>query len=170
MHMGEIVKSNKIREMLKIGSVKKACLFLGKPYFIAGIVVKGQQIGRNIGFPTINLDFIKQLLPQRGVYCGYVWLGEKEQAAIHLKHNRDELILPAVFNIGFRPSLETNNINLTVEAHILANFSNDKCYGKKAIFYFKERLRDEKKFLSVNLLSQQIKKDCQSARSILNIM
>lgn len=137
---GEPIKSTHIRDLVKIGDVKKACELLGQPYSITGIVEKGLKNGRKMGFPTANIKYPdNKLLPNDGVYYGKV------------------MDMDAVINIGKNPTF--NAENRTVEAHIPQYSGN--LYGKEITIRFIEKIRDDKKFDSIDDLILQINKDIE---------
>jgi len=142
-YKGEIVSSSKIRNLIgEDGDVEKASKMLSRPYFLEGIVVRGKQLGRKIGFPTMNLDYNKDfLLPRGGVYYSL------------LEHNNRKY--KGITNIGYNPTVE--NDKLSLETHILG-FDED-LYDETIKINFIKRIRDEKKFNSLAELSEQLKKD-----------
>ncbi len=145
------ISSSKIRQCLANGNVGQAKEMLSYPYTLEGIVVKGQQIGRTIGFPTANLQVPSdKLLPRRGVYSVRVPLGTDN-------------IIKGVINIGSRPTV--NGQVPTVEVHLLDWSGN--LYGKFLTVYLEKFLRPEQKFPSLDALKSQIRQDCQIARKIL---
>jgi len=140
-----VVSSSVIRGFITSGDVASAQEFLGRPFKVTGKVVEGQQLGRQIGFPTANLLVNEDLiLPLRGVYSGTVRIDDEE--------------FRAVINVGRRPTVGDLEKDL-VEAHLL-NFNRD-IYGKTIEVYFLERIRDEKKFESLDELKTQIERDCR---------
>lgn len=145
------ISSTKIRNFILVGDLDNANLFLGRYYSICGIVVKGAQRGRTLGFPTANvqLDDPKKALPKVGVYVTKCFL-------------RDE-VKYGVMNIGFRPTFE-NKHELVPEVYIL-DFNRD-IYGEKIRIEFIKRLRDEKKFNSKDELINQIENDKKEAEKI----
>ncbi|ADB95234.1 bifunctional riboflavin kinase/FAD synthetase [Candidatus Atelocyanobacterium thalassae] len=144
------ISSSKIREYLADGSIAEVNQMLGYSYFLRGIVISGQQIGRTIGFPTANLKLpTNKLLPCNGVYCVYVEFENKD-------------IIKGVMNVGKRPTIDGS---LTVEVHLLDWSGN--LYGKKLTVYLEKFLRYETKFPSLQALRNQIEQDCKKARSIL---
>ncbi len=149
-----VVSSSVIRGFIESGDVSSAREFLGSPFKVKGEVIEGQHLGRKIGFPTANLLVgEKQILPLRGVYSGMVKLKAQEYNA--------------VINVGRRPTVGNFDKDL-VEAHIL-NFDED-IYGEIIEVFFLDRIRDEKKFDSIEDLKKQIETDCKTAvryRSIL---
>ena len=136
----EKISSTKIRKYLADGNLEKANMMLGREYCIEGEVVAGDEIGRKLGFPTIN--FLKRsiLLP-KGVF--------------ETKTDIDGKLFNSITYVGGRPTLKISNT--VIETHIF-NFSNN-VYGKNAKVYFTRKLRDEIKFESEKKLSKQIKKD-----------
>jgi riboflavin kinase / FMN adenylyltransferase len=140
------VGSNHIRKLIREGEIAKANSLLGRPYMIEGIVARGMGRGRDMGFPTLNLETTFDIIPKRGVYVSAV--------AIHGKK------WPSVTNIGYDPTFDGKT--LTIETYIL-NFSED-LYGREVTLYFCERIRDEVKFASVAELERRIALDVQAAR------
>ncbi len=147
------ISSTKVREALHNGDIITANKFLGYQYKMEGIVVKGRQLGDTIGFPTANLEIIGQrkLIPQNGVYAVTVSI--------------DNSIYQGMMNIGNRPTVETNG-ERKVEVHIL-NFSGN-LYGKKLQISCVDRIRDEKKFTSLDELKSQLKEDKNQIKSLLS--
>jgi riboflavin kinase / FMN adenylyltransferase len=143
---GERVGSNAIRKLIMDGNVEKAAQFLGRPHMIEGIVVKGENRGKWMGFPTINLDTFFELVPKNGVYM----------TEVELKGRRK----PAVTNIGFNPTF--GGKKFLMETHIL-DFSGN-LYGKEVVIYFHKRIRDEMKFSGIDELKERIAKDAKLAR------
>ena len=146
------ISSTKIREALHNGDIFTANTFLGYQYRMEGIVVKGRQIGDTIGFPTANLEIIgeRKLIPQIGVYAVTV--------------SFDNSIYQGMMNIGNRPTVEYNG-ERKVEVHIL-NFSGN-LYGKKLQISCVNRIRDEKKFSSIQELKFQLQEDKNKIQQIL---
>lgn len=146
------VSSSKIRAALNEGNVHTANRFLGRLYSLTGTVVKGRQLGRTIGFPTANLqvDDPSKLIPANGVYAVDVdYAGQT---------------LGGMLNIGFRPTVA--GTNQTIETYIF-DFDKD-IYGEHITLKFREFLRPEQKFDGLPALVAQLKRDEESARSILN--
>lgn len=142
-YKGEIVSSSKIRNLLgEDGDVEKAAKMLSRPYFIEGTVVKGRQLGRKLGFPTMNLDYnTDYILPRGGVYYSIIEYNER--------------FYKGITNIGYNPTVE--NQKLGIETHAIG--FNKELYGEIIKIYFIKRIRDEKKFDSLAELSEQLKKD-----------
>lgn len=146
------VSSTKIRRALIEGRIKIANSLLGYEYSISGKVIKGKNIGKNIGFPTANVlieDYYK-LIVANGVYAcriGY-------KGMIHL----------GMSNIGFRPTVSGKE-NLNIEVHIF-DF-DENIYDKEITIYFVDRLRDEMKFQNMEELKEQLTTDKKDAKKIL---
>jgi riboflavin kinase/FMN adenylyltransferase len=128
-----VVSSTRIRRLVSEGRVDEAGALLGHHYAIEGVVVQGHQRGRGLGFPTANLCAENELLPPRGVYATTAMLGG--------------VAYPSMTNIGTRPTFESGE-TLAVETHIMG-FDQD-LYGARLRLGFVQRLRDERKFESVD--------------------
>lgn len=149
-YKNELVSSSLVREAVENGQIERANSFLGRPYRLTGIVVKGKQLGRTLGFPTANIKVAPfKLIPRFGVYVGNVTLAD----------NRS---FRSVVNIGVQPSIE--NQELAVEAHLL-NFSED-LYGAKVDLDLFSFIRPEQKFDALEALVYQIKKDAAFASDL----
>jgi len=142
------VSSTKIRKAIEAGDIEKANAYLGYHYLLSGKIVKGEGLGRKINFPTINLHIKEayKLIPKNGVYI--------------IKLHRNNQILFGIMNIGLRPTV--SGVGQTIEVHIL-DFNED-LYGANIQLEVLKRLRDEQKFDSIENLTEQIKKDENSAR------
>ncbi len=139
---GELVKSSLIREYLQAGELSKAQKLLGRAYSISGCVVRGDQIGRQLGFKTANIN-LKQLDPAlRGVFAVKVFEG-------------DQFLYYGAANLGRRPTV--CGLKLILEVHCLN--CNADLYGKFLRVEFVEKIRDEEKFDSLQDLKNQIAKD-----------
>lgn len=162
---GHEVSSSAIRELIMNNELEQAALLLSRPYTLHGTVVRGDQRGRLLGFPTANLAFNEiQVVPQRGVYVGLAKMGEQ--------------VVPSVINIGLRPTFQQEqgapnadpgtpvNLALTVEAHLL-DYQGD-LYGKAMEIEFLSFLRAEQKFNGAEELKEQINKDILKARHYLS--
>jgi riboflavin kinase/FMN adenylyltransferase len=145
---GEVVSSTRARQAIQAGRFDAAGALLGRPYGLAGTVVAGDQVGRQLGFPTANLDVAGLALPPRGVYAARAKLGGE--------------LIPAAVNIGIRPTVAGTNPTPRVEAHLL-DFSGD-IYGRSLDLIFDAKLREEIKFSSREALRRQIEEDIASAR------
>ncbi|WP_346887202.1 bifunctional riboflavin kinase/FAD synthetase [Clostridium sp. UBA1056] len=139
---GEVVSSSAIRHNLQEGNIEKANKFLDRPFMLKGYIIKGKQIGRTIGFPTVNLNYDKSfIVPKGGVYG----------TIIEYKNN----FYKGITNIGYNPTLEGNK--LSIETNIL-NFDKN-IYGEEIKLYFIEKIREEKKFVNLEELKNQLSKD-----------
>jgi len=168
----KVISSSLIRHLVREqGQVGLAQTLLGRPYLLAGNVAKGKQLGRTIDLPTLNLTpkESRQIVPQNGVYCGFVWLeGYNEQPGPKVFADLKTL-LPAVINIGVKPSVSAESSPTSIEAHILNHqLAFDSCYGLTMGLYFCERLRSEKKFPNLTALKQAIVADISQAQTILD--
>ena len=141
--------STRIRTMIAAGDVAGVVRLLGRQYNLEGRVVPGDQRGRELGFPTANLETEKELLPASGVY------------AVKVRHGSQEY--GGVVNIGTRPTFGDNPS--TIEVHLL-DFTG-QLYNQNLRIYFVERLRGEQKFLNVEGLVDAISADVLRARQIL---
>lgn len=149
---GDLVSSSRVRRGLQAGHIGDVNGCLGRPYFLDGVVLLGDQRGRTIGFPTANLlVWDELLLPADGVYATYAWLGEQRYAA--------------ATNIGMRPTV--NGRQRTVEAHLL-DFSGE-LYGQTLRLEFIDRIRPEMKFTGLDALKAQIQTDVAEVRRRLQL-
>lgn len=149
---GEKISSSNIRKLISLGEIDKANSMLGYPYFLTGTVTEGKQIGRQIGFPTANLSLPKEkLMPANGVYAVLVTLPDGTKRS-------------GMLCIGHRPTIETNG-EVSVEAHIFDFCGN--LYDKSISVDFIAKLRDEKPFVSLDALRQQLTIDANAARQII---
>jgi riboflavin kinase/FMN adenylyltransferase len=147
---GEIVSSTAIRNLVREGNMVKAGKFLGYNFYIEGQVKEGEGRGRQIGFPTANLDTDWDILPKVGVYA----------TLAHV----DGIVLNSITNVGYRPTFGNNE--LVIETHIF-NFNED-IYKKRIEVEFVDRVRDEQKFNGPQALVEQIKKDVDRVNVILS--
>jgi riboflavin kinase/FMN adenylyltransferase len=146
-----VVSSTRVRRLVSEARVDEASALLGHPYFIDGMVVHGDQLGRTIGFPTANLCTDNELVPPYGVYATTAII--------------DGIVRPSITNIGTRPTVDTSG-KMTIETHIF-DFDRD-LYGMKVRLAFVQRLRDERAFDSLDGLKSQIAADCTRARVLFD--
>ena len=141
---GEPVSSTRIRNLLLEARIGEANACLGAPYPVSGTVMEGRKLGRQIGFPTVNLQPSHpcKLLPAMGVYLAKTSIDGREWRAM--------------MNIGTRPTV-TNDQEVTVEAHILG-WSGD-LYGRTLSFSLLAYVREERKFDSIGELQSQLEMD-----------
>ena len=146
---GLIVSSSLIRRLVAQGDVERAKTLLGRPFSLTGRVVKGDDRGKGLGFPTANIETDQELMPATGVYAGVATIADREY--------------PAVINIGVAPTF--NRKKTIVEAHIL-DFSG-VIYGKDIRVNLLKRLREERRFGSSEELKAQIAKDIEQTKRIV---
>ena len=147
---GVRVSSSHIRQLLAEGRVEKVEPMLGRYHFVSGRVVSGHRRGRELGFPTANISSRTEVLPSDGIYATLFQIEEKK--------------LPSVSNIGVNPTFGDGP--RTVESFIL-DYQND-LYGKPVRLSFLRRIREEKKFASVDQLVAQMAADVASARAVFD--
>jgi riboflavin kinase/FMN adenylyltransferase len=147
---GEVVSSTHIREAISSGDFEKANLFLGREFFMGGLIERGAARGRTLGFPTANLFTKAELIPKNGVHFTlFTYKGKN---------------YPSVTNIGQNPTFrEASKRPIQIETHIL-DF-NEELYGEQVEVKFKKFLRPELKFNSVDELIENIKSDVAKART-----
>ena len=149
----QVVSSTRIREAIRAGQLDAASQMLGRAYSLAGTVMRGDQLGSKLGFPTANIDATGLILPPSGVYAVH--------AHVQGKHFR------AALNIGHRPTVQSPTPQLRVEAHLL-DFAGD-LYGQEMEITFVEKLRDEARFPSLKALQAQIARDVAAARGLFDV-
>lgn len=149
---GERISSSAIREALAGGSFALAARWLGRPFTIGGRVVRGQQLGRKLGYPTANLRLGSRTSPVDGIFAVRV-------------HGVGEASRPGVASLGVRPTV--NGREPLLEAHLF-DFSGD-LYGHRIQVEFVEKLRDEEKFADLDAMVKQIDRDAEQAREILGL-
>lgn len=142
------VSSTRIREAIAAGDFDAASQMLGRAYSLAGEVIRGDQLGQKLGFPTANLDTPGLLLPPHGVYAAHASVGGQSHQA--------------VLNIGRRPTLQNPTPAPRVEVHLL-DFTGD-LYGSELKVTFADKLRDEQKFPSLDELKTRIELDVAEAK------
>lgn len=146
--------STEIRDALRAGDVFHAAHMLSRPWIVEGIVQKGQQRGRTIGFPTANLDFGDLVRPKFGVYCVEVRIEGETQWR------------PGVANTGNRPTVGGEEARLEVN---IFDFNRD-IYEQSVEVAFRSFIREEKKFESFDALKNQIAQDADGARAIFGLL
>ncbi len=146
----QAVSSTRIRDAVRAGNLDEAGQMLGREYSLAGVVQRGDGLGRKLGIPTANIDAAGLVLPPGGVYAVHCTARGKNHRA--------------VLNIGYRPTLRNPAHELRVEAHLL-DFEGD-LYGLEMETTFVQKLRDERKFPSLEALREQIGADIRAARSL----
>ena len=144
-HNNEKISSTLIKSYLNDGQIEHANAALGYEYSLSGSVIKGDQRGSQIGFPTANMNVDKNIqIPKNGVYKVKVYL--------------NDILYEGIMNIGYKPTV-SEDTRLSLEVHIL-DF-NDDIYDADLTVYFKKFIRDEIKFSSIDELIQQISKDIE---------
>jgi riboflavin kinase/FMN adenylyltransferase len=144
----KIVSSSLIRNLLEKGLLDKANNLLKRNWAIQGVVKKGRQVGKKIGFPTCNIDIEDYVLAKPGVY------------AVKVLRKNSEKYLKGIANLGYRPTF--NQKKILLEVHLF-NFSGN-LYNKLLSVEFLKFIRKEKKFNNVDQLRAQIKKDLNIAK------
>jgi riboflavin kinase/FMN adenylyltransferase len=144
---GERVSSTRLRQVLAEGDLALAEKLLGRPFSIAGRVMHGQALGRQLGAPTANVQLKRKSTPLSGVFMVSTCVDGKTQAA--------------VANIGMRPSVDSDG-NPHLEVHLL-NYQGD-LYGRLLRVTFHHKLRDEQRFSSLEALKSAIEADIAAAR------
>lgn len=148
---GERVSSTRIRAAVQAGDFATATRLLGRPYSIGGRVVRGRQLGRELGFPTANLRFGGKAPALSGVYATWV-------------HGVGDTPRASVSSLGTRPTVA--GVEPLLEAHLF-DFAGD-LYGRRIEVEFVAKLRDELKFPDLASLTNQMHRDADQARAILS--
>ena len=144
----KIISSSLIRNLLMKGKIKKANAFLNREWSIEGMVKKGRQLGKKIGFPTANIDIKDYIIAKTGVY------------AVKVKKYGANKFIRGIANLGYRPTF--NQKKILLEVHLF-NFSKN-LYNKYLTVNFLKFIRKEKKFKNVSELKKQIKIDISKAK------
>ena len=147
---GKVVSSTRIREAIRDGNLDAASQMLGRTYALAGKIIRGDQLGRRLGFPTANLEFAGLVVPPNGVYAAHTLVGDRQHRA--------------VVNIGLRPTLQNPARQLQIEVHLL-DFSGD-LYDQELGIAFVGKLRGEHRFPSLEALRKQIERDIEAAHAL----
>jgi riboflavin kinase/FMN adenylyltransferase len=147
---GKRISSTRIRESIKKGELEFVSRMLGRKYSIYTDIIRGAGLGKKIGFPTANMDINGLGLPPCGVYAAQVIIGNER--------------FNGILNLGYKPTVSGKNPLLTCEVHIF-DFNRD-IYSDKIEVEFLDKIRDEKKFGSLEELKLQIKNDIQIARQL----
>jgi riboflavin kinase/FMN adenylyltransferase len=143
-----VVSSTRIRRLVSEARMDEAAALLGRAYYLDGVVVEGKRRGRELGFPTANLQTQNELLPPNGVYATIMTI--------------DGVVHGGVTNIGMRPTF--GETTPTIETHVL-DYSGD-LYGQTVRLAFVQRLRDERRFEDVDALRAQIDADKRRAERL----
>ncbi|MDH5425631.1 MAG: bifunctional riboflavin kinase/FAD synthetase [Gammaproteobacteria bacterium] len=146
VHLQERISSTRIRDALSLGQLPLAAQMLGHDYNICGRVAHGDKRGRTIGFPTANIKLFHRNIPLSGVYAVQMQMAERK--------------ILGVANIGKRPTVD--GVNIQLEVHLF-DFAED-IYGRHVCVNFQHKIREERKFESLDALQSQIQLDCDSAK------
>lgn len=149
---GERSSSTAVRQALAAGELEHAARLLGRPYGISGRVVHGDKLGRDIGFPTANIQLKHNRPPLMGIF------------AVEL-HGLDGAPLPGVASLGRRPTVKGADAVPVLEVHLF-DFKAD-IYGRRVRVDFLHKLRDEEKYPDLDSLVAQIRRDVENARQFL---
>jgi riboflavin kinase/FMN adenylyltransferase len=144
-----VVSSTRIRRLVAEGRVDEAGALLGHPYALAGTIVEGRRRGRELGFPTANLQTDNELIPPHGVYATTLTV--------------EGIVRAAVTNIGVNPTFGDGSA-ASIETHLLKY--EGQLYGQNVQLGFVQRLRDERRFEDVDALRAQIEADCRRAERL----
>jgi riboflavin kinase/FMN adenylyltransferase len=147
------ISSTAIRNALLAGDLKKAQELMGYAFEVEGEVTPGRQLGRTLGFPTLNLPWEVDLVPKVGVYTVRVGLA-----------GGGDRTWPAVANLGYRPTVEATATSPLLEVYLLATPPKLPGPGDRLSVEFVEFLRGEQKFESKEALAAQIRRDIETAR------
>ncbi len=151
---GDAISSTVIRNFLKVGNIPEANKMLGYEFNVFGTVKGGQKLGRKLGYPTANIQPNEsyKLIPSKGVYACYLdVIGKRYQGML---------------NVGVRPTVTSNKEEITIEVHIL-DFHQD-IYSEEVLVTFIEKIREEKKFESLDALKEQLRKDENTVRALFS--
>ena len=146
---GQSVSSTAIRAAIQNGDLPAARRLLGREFSLFGTVIAGNKLGRTIGFPTANIRPENEQLPPNGVYAVTAELGNKRIAG--------------VANIGLRPTVQDADRDRLLEVHLF-EFTGD-LYGQDMEVHFRNFIRPEQRFASLDALKDQIARDAKSAQS-----
>ncbi|WP_047984839.1 bifunctional riboflavin kinase/FAD synthetase [Ornithinibacillus californiensis] len=149
----EKISSTRIRELLAIGEIEQVNVLLGRHFITRGTVIEGDKRGREIGFPTANINYLPEaLLPKAGIYAVGV--------------NIDDKVYKGMASLGINPTFTEDRIDLSLEVNIL-DFKDD-LYGKEIVIEWYKFFRNEEKFNSVEALIEQMEQDEKLIRDYLS--
>ncbi len=146
---GHRVSSSRIRALIERGQVREASQYLGRYHFVSGRVASGRGRGRQLGYPTANIAARTEVIPPNGIYASILRVGDRQW--------------PSVTSVGVNPTFGDGP--RTIESYIFEFDAN--LYEQAVKLFFVERIREEKKFASPELLVEQIERDVESAQEIL---
>jgi riboflavin kinase/FMN adenylyltransferase len=147
-----VVSSTRIRRLVAEGRVDEAAALLGHPYALVGTIVEGRRRGRELGFPTANLQTANELVPPHGVYATTLEI--------------DGVVHAAITNVGVNPTFG-DGAGPTIETHVL-HYAGAELYGRRVHLGFVQRLRDERRFPDADALRAQIEADCRRAERLFS--
>ncbi len=150
---GERVSSGQIRQALQAGELDRAARLLGRPYSMRGRVLRGEQLGRKLGFPTANLRLARRRAPMDGIF------------AVRVRGVDGEGARDGVASLGTRPTV--GGVRPLLEAHVF-DFSGD-LYGREIEVEFVARLREERRFDHIEAMVEQMHRDAAAARAVLAV-
>lgn len=147
------ISSTAIRNLIAGGQLEQAREMLGYHYYLAGTIVEGNRIGREMGFPTANIHPMDpyKLIPMDGVYAIRAELGGE--------------VYGGMLNIGFRPTIDSASAVKTIETHLFG--ASGDFYDEKVVIHFIKRVRDEMKFSGIDALRKQLELDKATIQQIL---
>ncbi|MCW3059725.1 MAG: riboflavin biosynthesis protein [Capsulimonas sp.] len=151
---GVRISSTLVREALAVGDVVAAADLMGHPFVYSGTVVEGKKLGRTIGYPTANLAPVEaeQIAPANGIYAGIAYLEGGRQAH-------------TAVSVGLNPTTDSDG-RRKIEAYLMGGFEGD-IYGQRVDLEFRQKLRNEQKFSSLDELTAQIARDVEAAEKVL---
>jgi riboflavin kinase/FMN adenylyltransferase len=155
------VSSSMIRQMLGVGNVNDAAISLGRPYRLIGRIISGRGKGKELGFPTLNMEKPNQILPTDGVYAGTVEISDNLEK---VWKSCDKI--PAAYSIGTAKTYQGDN-PLLIEAHLM-DVDEKKLKGQWLAMDFIEFIRKQREFETEKKLSEQIAKDCDQIKAVLD--
>ena len=167
---GEMISSTAVRQHIQAGNLDRAAAMLGRPFSILGTVEKGDGVGRQLGFPTANVNSHHEAFPPDGVYACQVRIVERaSRPLLPTENGRDARSTTQLFsgiaNLGRRPTFSERSHQRILEVHLL-DFNQD-IYGQEIEVIFVSKLRNEQKFESVSALKTQIASDIVAARKLI---
>lgn len=144
------VSSTMVKKIIKEGDISLAKKYLGYSFYTSGKVVRGNKIGRKLGYRTANIDYKNKVIPPNGVYLGYIYISD--------------LRYYTIINIGYNPSINMQK-KIRLEAHII-NF-NKNIYNKNVKVVYLKKLRNEIKFNNKYDLINQLNNDLEESLKII---
>jgi riboflavin kinase/FMN adenylyltransferase len=162
---GQVVSSTRIRDAIRSGQLDIASQMLGRGYSLAGNVVRGEALGKKLGFPTANLDTTGLVVPPNGVYAAHAHLHPPQVGRPAVAGSPTAPTYRAAVNIGVRPTVGRQT-HRQVEAHLL-DFKGE-LYDQELELTFVDKLREEKKFDSLDALRSQIARDVEASRRLFD--